>query len=87
MPDRNVGFSGPHPEPTDANQASRGESLDLAQRGLRCGEDDAEVLATAGYLLGYFGEDIDAAISLIVRSLELNPSYARGWRHARALIL
>jgi hypothetical protein len=40
-------------------QASRAESLDLAQRGLRCGEDDAEVLATTGFVLGYFGEDIN----------------------------
>jgi adenylate cyclase len=64
---------------SEDEQASRAESLDLAQRGLRCGEDDAEVLATAGYVLGYFGEDINAAISLIERSLELNPSYARGW--------
>jgi adenylate cyclase len=29
--------------------------------------------------LGYFGEDIDGAIRLIDRSLELNPSFARGW--------
>jgi TolB-like protein/class 3 adenylate cyclase len=64
---------------SEDEQASRAESLDLARRGLRCGEDDAEVLATAGYVLGYFGEDINAAISLIERSLQLNPSYARGW--------
>jgi tetratricopeptide (TPR) repeat protein len=43
------------------------------------GGEDAEVLATSGFVLGYFGEDIEAAISLIDRSLELNPSYARGW--------
>ena len=30
-------------------------------------------------MLGYFGEDIDAAIALIDRSLKLNPSFAGGW--------
>ncbi len=31
-------------------------------------------------MLGYFGEDIDAAmIGLIDRALALNPSFARGW--------
>ena len=30
-------------------------------------------------MFGYFGEDIDAAIALIDRSLELNPSCAVGW--------
>jgi tetratricopeptide (TPR) repeat protein len=31
-------------------------------------------------VLGYFGEDIKAAIGLMDRSLELNPSFAHGWR-------
>ena len=31
-------------------------------------------------MLGYFGEDIKAAIGLMDRSLELNPSFAHGWR-------
>jgi adenylate cyclase len=30
-------------------------------------------------VLGYFGEDLGAAIALIDRSLELNPSFALGW--------
>jgi adenylate cyclase len=60
-------------------QTNRDTSIDLARRSLRVGGEDAEVLATSGFVLGYFGEDIDAAASLIDRSLELNPSYARGW--------
>jgi TolB-like protein/Flp pilus assembly protein TadD len=60
-------------------QASRDQSIDFARRSLRVGGEDGEVLATSGFVLGYFGEDIDAAVSLIDRSLELNPSYARGW--------
>ena len=31
-------------------------------------------------MLGYFGEDIKAVIGLMDRSLELNPSFAHGWR-------
>jgi adenylate cyclase len=41
--------------------------------------DDPAVLSMAAYVFGYFGEDIGTAISLIDRSLELNPSFARGW--------
>jgi adenylate cyclase len=37
------------------------------------------VLTNAGLLLGYFGEDIDAALRLVDRALALNPSYAHGW--------
>ena len=31
-------------------------------------------------MLGYFGEDIAATLALIDRALELNPSFAQGWR-------
>jgi adenylate cyclase len=31
-------------------------------------------------VLGYFGEDVAAAIALIDRALELNPSFALGWQ-------
>ena len=31
-------------------------------------------------MLGYFGEDLAAAIALIDRALELNPSFAWGWQ-------
>jgi adenylate cyclase len=31
-------------------------------------------------VLGYFGEDLAAAIALIDRALELNPSFALGWQ-------
>jgi adenylate cyclase len=30
-------------------------------------------------VLGYFDEDLDAAIALVDRALVLNPSYASGW--------
>src|SRR5262249_6319768 len=51
----------------------------LARRALGCGGDDAETLGRAAHALAYFGEDIDTAVALIERSLELSPSFARGW--------
>jgi tetratricopeptide (TPR) repeat protein len=37
------------------------------------------VLAQAAHILGFFGEDIAAALALVDRALQLNPNYARGW--------
>jgi hypothetical protein len=49
---------------------------------LRFGGDDAWTLARAAYALGHFGEDIDAAIALVDRSLQINPSFAYGWQRS-----
>jgi TolB-like protein len=57
----------------------RRTSVDFARQALRFGPDEPDVLALAGFALGYFGEDINAAIGLIDRCLALNPSSARGW--------
>ena len=57
----------------------RRTSVDFARQALRFGPDEPDVLALAGFALGYFGEDIDAAVGLIDRCLALNPSSARGW--------
>jgi adenylate cyclase len=54
---------------SEDEQTSRDKSVDLARRALRFGGEDAEVLATTGYVLGYFREDIDVAIGLIERRL------------------
>jgi adenylate cyclase len=35
--------------------------------------------------LAYFGEDIDAMVSLVDRALALNPSFARGWHTSGVL--
>ena len=43
-------------------------------------DNDTEVLGQVARVLGYFGEDIAAAITLIDRALELNPSFASGWQ-------
>jgi adenylate cyclase len=59
--------------------ACRREGVGLAQRALRVGDDDPSTLARAAYVLGNLGEDIDAAITIVNRSLEMNPSFAHGW--------
>jgi adenylate cyclase len=64
---------------TDDRETCRSTGVDLARRALRVGPDDPEVLATAAFVLGFFGEDIDVAIAWIDRCLALNPSFARGW--------
>jgi adenylate cyclase len=59
--------------------SNRCEGIDLARRALQAASDDPGVLGRAAYVLGYFGEDIDASTELIDRALALNPSFARGW--------
>jgi tetratricopeptide (TPR) repeat protein len=64
-------------------EASRREGVERAQQALlRYGGDDACTLARAAYTLGHFGEDIDAAIALVDRSLQINPSFAYAWQRS-----
>jgi TolB-like protein/class 3 adenylate cyclase len=67
---------------TDDPEATCGRGIDLVRRALRVAGDDPNVLSRAAYVLGYFGEEIDAAIALLDRGLELNPSSARGWQYS-----
>jgi adenylate cyclase len=60
-------------------QRSRQDSIDLARRALQVAGDNANVLAFAAHVLGYFESDKDPAVTLIDRALDLNPSYATGW--------
>jgi pentatricopeptide repeat protein len=69
----------------DDPEAAKHASIGLARRGLRSSPDDPNVLALAGFLLSYWGEDIDVSLALIDRCLTLNPSHARGW-HWSALL-
>jgi adenylate cyclase len=64
---------------SDDPEASRREGLDLARRALRVARDNPGVLVNAAQVLAYFGEDLAAALVLIDRALELNPSFALGW--------
>ena len=64
---------------TEDPESDRRKGVDLTRRALQISPDDPDVLAIAAFVLGYFGEDIDAAIALIDRCLVLNPSFARAW--------
>jgi adenylate cyclase len=65
---------------TDDPEAARQTAISLARRAVRNAGDDAGTLGRAAYTLARLGEDIDAATALIDRSLNLNPSFADGWR-------
>jgi hypothetical protein len=54
---------------------------------LRAAGEDPYILGNAAFALGLFGENIATAIALIERSLELNPSFARGWYQSGTLRL
>ena len=60
-------------------QTNRGKAIDFAQQAIRTAAGDSGALAYAAQALGYFGEDIGAAIGMIDRCLALNPSFAQGW--------
>jgi TolB-like protein len=64
---------------TEDPERDRRKGVDLTRRALQISPDDPDVLAIVAFVLGYFGEDIDAAIALIDRCLALNPSFARAW--------
>jgi adenylate cyclase len=64
---------------SDDPDSNHCKGLDLARQALRAASEDPNVLSRVAYVFGNLGEDIDAAISLVDRSLELNPSFARGW--------
>src|SRR5262249_18275073 len=72
---------------TNDLEATRNEGIDLARRALRGAGDDPYILGNAAFALGLFGEDIAAAIALVDRSLQLNPSFARGWYQSGTLRL
>jgi TolB-like protein len=60
-------------------EADRRLGVDLARQALRAAGDDPFVLGTVAFVLGYFEENINPAIALIDRSLDLNPSSATSW--------
>jgi adenylate cyclase len=64
----------------DDPEAARQKAIWFASRAVRNAGTDAGTLALAAWALAYAGEDIDAAIALMDRSLHINPSFAEGWR-------
>jgi adenylate cyclase len=67
---------------TEDQETHRRKGVDLARQALLVARDDADVLGNSAYTLGYFGEDIDAAMALIDRAVSLNPSFAFGWQRS-----
>jgi adenylate cyclase len=61
---------------------NRQMGISLARRALQVAGDDANVLSAAGFVLAYFGEEIDVAMGLVDRALALNPSLARAWQRS-----
>jgi len=72
---------------TNDLEATRKEGIALARRALSVAGDDPFILANAAFGLALFGEDIATAIALVDRSLQLNPSFARGWHLSGSLQL
>ena len=64
---------------------ARQKGIQYAPHALHVAADDPTVLANAAYVLARLGEDIDAMMALLDRSLALNPSFARGWYLSGAL--
>ena len=64
---------------TDDEAENRHNALALARRALQAADDDPAVLADAAGVLADFGEDIDSALALVGRALELNPSCVIAW--------
>ena len=57
----------------------RQKGVDFARRALKVAGDDPAIIANAAEALAYFGEDIGTMMTLVDRSLALNPNFARGW--------
>jgi TolB-like protein len=64
---------------SDDIEAERGKGADFARRSLQVAGDDPGIFANAALALAYFGEDIEAMMTLVDRALAFNPSFARGW--------
>src|SRR5215475_10844298 len=60
-------------------EATRKEGIELARRALRVAGDDPFIIDNAAISLALFGEDIATTITLVERSLQLNPNFALGW--------
>jgi adenylate cyclase len=54
----------------------------LASQAARLGQDDADALSRAGFVLARVVGDLDAGAALIDRALQLNPNLASGWLYS-----
>jgi adenylate cyclase len=67
---------------TEDPERDRGNAVNLVRQALRNAGDDPCVLGNVAYVLGHFGEDINAAVELSDRALAFNPSFAIGWQRS-----
>jgi TolB-like protein len=58
---------------------NRLKAVELARQALRADGHAPAVLTEAARVLAHFTEDIDSAVVMVERALDLNPSHARGW--------
>jgi TolB-like protein/tetratricopeptide (TPR) repeat protein len=58
---------------------NRLKAVELARQALQADGHAPTVLVEAARVLGHFTEDIDSAVMMVERALDLNQSYARGW--------
>lgn len=58
---------------------NRLKAVELARQALQADAHAPVILAEAARVLAHFTEELDSAIGMIERALDLNPSYARGW--------
>jgi tetratricopeptide (TPR) repeat protein len=54
----------------------------LASQAAQLGQDDADALSRAGFVLARVVGDLDEGAVLIDRALQLNPNLASGWLHS-----
>jgi adenylate cyclase len=59
--------------------SNRLKAVELARQALQADAHAPVVLAEAARVLAHFTEELDSAIGMIERALDLNPSYSRGW--------
>jgi adenylate cyclase len=65
---------------TDRDQSSL-NSLALARRALELEDDDAIVLTYAGFMLGFWSDDVEAAAARLERATSVNPNLALAWNY------
>jgi adenylate cyclase len=68
-------------------ELERRKGIGRARRALAIGRDDPVVMTDVAFALTEFGDDIQTAMTLIDRALEINPSYAHGWSKSGAIRL
>jgi tetratricopeptide (TPR) repeat protein len=63
----------------DEGSSEFAQAVDIAERAVKCGHDDAVALAGSAIAIGYIGGDLERAVSLVDRAQALNPNLAMAW--------